>query len=313
MTTEISIVSRNSTTWTEDKELDEEALRESLQPFLDSRIIVFLASGGSGEANSLSVDELKRVYEIGVEVFKGKMPVYANVPETRNARDAIAFANMAIEAGVDAVNFYGPAALHGYQPLDNELTRYFDVVLDEIQHPVLIAPNPSQGYKPSPQVIADVANRHQQVFAVNLVGLDGDDYFLELREMIQDRIALNVPLPGALQMLDLGATGLICNLSNLIPKTVRRYVDLYESGDREELATVYADLQRFSRFVDHGAWKNPRWQKMAMQIFKLPGWRGGLREPLLMPSDEEIQRFQEGLLGLGLAEINELAATAGLL
>ena len=312
MTSDITIVSRNATTWTADKRLDEEAYRQSLQPFLESKIVVFLASGGSGEANSLSPDELKRVYEIGVEVFKGKMPVYANVPETRNARDAIEFAKVAIDAGVDAVNFYGPASLHGYQPLENELVRYFEVVLDEIRHPALIAPNPSQGYEPSPRLIANVANKYSQVFAVNLVGLDGDDYFLELRDLLDSRVSLNVPLPGALQMLDLGATGLICNLSNLIPKTVRRYVDLYQAGDRSELGLVYADLQRFSRYVDHGPWKNPRWQKMAMQIFQLPGWQGGLREPLLMPSDEEIESFKRGLLALDLAEINELAAVAGL-
>jgi 4-hydroxy-tetrahydrodipicolinate synthase len=312
MTSEIMIVSRNATTWTADKKLDEEAYRQSLQPFLDSRIIVFLASGGSGEANSLSMDELKRVYEIGVDVFKGTMPVYANVPETRNARDAIDFAKMAIDAGVDAVNFYGPASLHGYKPLDNELERYFDVILGEISQPSLLAPNPSQGYEPSPRLIADLANRHSQVFAVNLVGLDGDEYFLKIRDMLDDRVALNVPLPGALQMLDLGATGLICNLSNLIPKTVRSYITHYENGEREELGRVYAELQRFSRYVERPVWKNPRWQKMAMQIFGQPGGQGGVREPLLMPSDEEIQRFQDGLLDLGIAEIDELAKAAGL-
>ena len=49
------------------------------------------------------------------------------------------------EAGVDIVNLYGPATLHGYQPTDEELTAYFEEVLTAIKHPVTLAPNPSFG------------------------------------------------------------------------------------------------------------------------------------------------------------------------
>src|SRR5919199_6697033 len=74
----IAIVSRNSTTFTRTGELDEEALRELLQGIVDAEIAVYLGSGGSGEANALTIDELRRVYEIGVEVYRGRLPVYAN-------------------------------------------------------------------------------------------------------------------------------------------------------------------------------------------------------------------------------------------
>ena len=304
----ITILSRNCTTFSPSKELDEGAFRQSLQRFVDSGIVVFLASGGSGEANSLSRDELRRVYAIGVDVCRGKIPVYANIPEVRSAAEAIAFSQLAIEAGVDVVNLYGPASMHGYRPTDAELNAYFDEVLSAIKHPVVIAPNPTQGYTPKPALIAGVCDRYRQVGAVNLVGLSGDAYFLQLRELVSSDIALNVPLPGSLNMLSLGATGLICNLSNIIPRTVRRYVDLYESGDFDELGRVYADLERFNRYVE--TWPGARWQKMALRVLKLPGGEGGLRLPYLMPPDEEVQRFADGLLRLGLPEIDELAREA---
>ncbi len=304
----ITILSRNCTTFSPTKELDEDAFRQSLQRFVDSRIVVFLASGGSGEANSLSLDELRRVYAIGVDVGRGKIPVYANIPEVRSAADAIALSQLAIEAGVDVVNLYGPASLHGYRPTDAELNAYFDEVLTTIKHPVVVAPNPTQGYTPKPALIAAVCDRYHQVEAVNLVGLAGDGYFLQLRELVKSDIALNVPLPGSLNMLTLGATGLICNLSNIIPKTVRRYVDLYESGDLDELGRVYADLERFNRYVE--TWSGARWQKMALRVLKLPGGEGGLRLPYLMPPDDEVQRFADGMMRLGLSEIDELAREA---
>ena len=141
----ISLLARNCTLFTTTKALDEDAYRESLQRFVDFKIGPFLASGGSGEANSLSWDEVRRVYQIGVEVCRGKVPVYANMPEVRSAQEAIDFSRLAIEAGVDIVNLYGPASLHGYRPTDTELTAYFDEVLTAINHPVTLAPNPIAG------------------------------------------------------------------------------------------------------------------------------------------------------------------------
>src|SRR5499426_1580773 len=97
----ISLLARNCTLFTTTKVLDEDAYRKSLQRFVDFKIGPFLASGGSGEANSLSWDEVRRVYQIGVAVCRGKVPVYANMPEVRSAQEAIDFSRLAIEAGVD--------------------------------------------------------------------------------------------------------------------------------------------------------------------------------------------------------------------
>jgi dihydrodipicolinate synthase/N-acetylneuraminate lyase len=308
--TSITILSFNCTTFSTTKELDAQALRKSLQRFIDSGIVVFLASGGSGEGNSLSRDELRDVYRIGVEVCAGKQPVNANLPEVGSAQHAIELAQLAIEAGVDAVNLYGPASLHGYRPTDAELTAYYDEMLAAIKHPVVIAPNPVHGYTPTPAVIADICNRHDQVVAVNLIGLSGDAYFLELRAAIKRDVAFNVPLPGSLNMFALGASGVISPLANIIPKTIRRYVDLYESGDLDGSSRAYEEIGRFNRYVENRG--GPRWQKMAMKVLKLPGGEGGLRAPYLMPQDDEVQHFADGLLQLGLPEVNDMAQEAGL-
>src|SRR6185295_2195455 len=152
----INLLARNCTLFTTTKALDEGAYRESLQRFVDFRIGPFLASGGSGEANSLSRDEVRRVYQYGSGVCRGKFPADTNMLEVRSGREAIDFSRLAIEAGVDIVNLYGPASLHGYRPTDGELTAYFDEVLTAINHPVTLAPNPIQGYGIKPQLIADL-------------------------------------------------------------------------------------------------------------------------------------------------------------
>src|SRR5262249_31329637 len=114
----INLLAPNCTLFHTTKALDEEAHPQQPQRFVDFKNGPFLASGGSGEANSLSRDEVRRVYQIGVDVCRGKVPVYANMPEVRSAQEAIDFSRLAIEAGVDIVNLYGPASLHGYRPTD---------------------------------------------------------------------------------------------------------------------------------------------------------------------------------------------------
>ena len=72
---------RIATPFAKDGEIDEEALRAFLQRFIKSKIGIYLGSAGGGETHALTWDEIQRIYEIGLEECKGKIPVYANPPE----------------------------------------------------------------------------------------------------------------------------------------------------------------------------------------------------------------------------------------
>lgn len=308
----LTCLCRNATTFTKAGELDEDAFRQFLQRFVDAKLGVYLASAGSGEGHALKWDELRRVYEIGVEVCKGKVPVNANPPEQHTARLAREHTMLAVEAKVDVVNVYGPASWHGFKPTDQEYLAYYDDVLRGINHPIAIAPNPVIGYTPTPALIVEVCRKHRQIVAVNLSGV-GTDYFIELKGLMpRKEVEIYVPFPDSFNTLQLGGTGLVSMEGNIIPKTFRRYLDLYEQKKFEEQALTYSDINRFIRYVRRWQSSTPRWLKMAMRIFKLPGWEGGLREPYRMPPDEEVQKFADGLLRLGLPEIEEQARAAGL-
>jgi hypothetical protein len=227
----VSMICRTATPFTPASELDEDALRQFLQRFVDAKLGVYLASGGSGEGHALSMDEIRRVYEIGVDVCKGKVMVNANQPELHTTSATIEMAQIAAEAGIEVINIYGPSGLHGYKASDEEYGAFFDLVPADVRHPVALCPNPIIGYLPSPRAIADIVGKHPQVVAVNLSGM--------------------------------GTT--------------------------------------------------PRWIKVALRAFKLPGGAGGPRPPYLMPDDAVVARFAEGAIALDVEEINELARRAGLL
>lgn len=306
-----TLLCRTATTFAPDGSLDEGAFRDFLQRFVDSGLGVYLGSGGSGEGHALTFEELGRVYRAGVATCGGKVRVYSNQPEQNTARDTIAHAQLAAECGIEVINIYGPEGRHGYRANDEEYLAYFDLVLKEITHPVALAPNPTVGYSPPAHVIAQIAARYPQVTTINLAGL-GDAYYADLRQSLDRDVEIFVPYIASIHMLDAGATGLLGAEANVIPKTFRRYLDLYEADDRVAMADVYLSLRRTTTYFNHWKSTSPRWIKMAMRAFKLPGGEGGPREPYLMPDDAEIERFVRGALELGVPELNELAVAAGL-
>jgi len=306
---EPELLCRTATAFDANGAIDEEAFRIFLQRFVDARIGVYLGSLGSGESGALAPEELRRVYRIGVDACKGRIPVHGNPPEKLSVRETLDHVLLAVNAGVEIVNVYGPAGWHGYRPTDEEVFAFFEALLAEVKQPGSLSPNPSVGPAARPAMIAGLCRRHRQIVAINLAD-QNDDYFLELRERLDRDVALNVPLTGSMEMLLLGANGIVGAEPNMVPATYRQYLDLHTAGRYAEAATVYANLKRFVRYV--GRWKSahPRWIKMMMKAFGMPG--SGIRSPYRAATEAEQRAFVEGLLRLGVPEIDAMARAAGL-
>jgi 4-hydroxy-tetrahydrodipicolinate synthase len=308
MTTPINLYCRTATTFAPDGSFDEDAFRAFLQRFIDAKIGVYLASLGSGESGAMTHDELRRVYRAGVAACKGKVPVHGNPPEKLSAAETLEHVMLAVESGVEIVNVYGPAAWHGYQPTREEFFGFFDELLGQVRHPVAFSPNAMFGKAATAEMLATLCDRHPQIVAINLIS-QPDEYFVELQDRLTRPVELNVPFQGSLETLLLGAAAVVGAEMNMIPQTHRRYMDLYEAGRFPEAAQVYADITRFNQYV--GRWRSahPRWIKMMMKVFAVPGWH--VRGPYIMPSDAELRAFADGLLKLGLPEIEAQARAAG--
>src|SRR5580700_9682965 len=298
-----------ATVFAPDGSFDESAMRGYLRRQIDARLGVYLGSGGNGETHAMSPGELFRLYSVGVEECKGKAPVHANLPEEHTAEQTIAQARIAIAAGVEALHLYTVEGRHGYRPIEPELVGYFDDVLAAIRHPVVIAVNPTMGYIPRPQIIAEICRRHEQIIAVRLSG-QRDIYLLNVQDALGREIHCHWQLgSGALDPLSLG-TSLFAAEANIIPNTFRRFVDLAQVGKVSEAGEVLGQIRRFNQLVMEWG-PCARWIKMAMKILQLPGWEGGLRRPYLMPSDDVVRGFAERLLRLGIPEIDAMARAAG--
>lgn len=308
----INFFCMTATPFTRSGGIDEDAFRRLLGRLVDAKLGVYVGSGGSGEGHALTHGELRRLYEIAVEECKGRVPVHANPPEQHTARATIDHARLAVEAGIEVVHMYTLAGWHGMKPTDAELFGYVDEVFAEIRHPIAFAVNHSMGYIPRPSVVAQICRKYPQIVTVKLTGVP-DTYQIDLMDALGKDTSFHVLVPASVTGLMLGADGVFGSESNFIPRTFRSYLDYYQSGNSGEMATAYAHLRRCGQFVNRWGPSNPRWLKMGMKVLKLPGGEAGPRPPYRLPDDDELQRFTEGLLKLGIPEIDEQARKVGLL
>jgi 4-hydroxy-tetrahydrodipicolinate synthase len=300
-----------ATPFTKTGAVDEAAFRQLLARLIDSRLGIYVGSGGSGEGHALRPDELRRIYEIAVEEARGRVPVHANPPEQHTARGTRDQVRIAAEAGIEVVHMYTLAGWHGMKPTDSELLSYFEDVFAEIKCPIALAVNPTMGYTPKASLVAEVCRKYPQIVTIKLTSVP-DTYHIELRDALGSEMSFHVTVVNSMVGMMLGADGVFGSESNFIPRTYRRYQELFEAKSFDEMAVVYAQIRRLGQHVTKWGPSNPRWLKMGMKLLKLPGWEGGLREPYRMPGDDELKKYADGLLKLGIPEIDELAAKAGL-
>src|SRR4051794_3250179 len=134
------------TPFNENGDVDYEGARAHLTRLRDAGVGVYVAGGGSGEGHTLSDDEVANLLALGAEVLKGSVPVRAMGVEPRTAKQMIALAQVAADAGMDATQIYSLDMGHLGQPAPDELDRYYNDVLSVCEIPAIISTHFSVGY-----------------------------------------------------------------------------------------------------------------------------------------------------------------------
>jgi 4-hydroxy-tetrahydrodipicolinate synthase len=307
MPAELTMFCMSATPFTEDGALDEDALRAHLQRLVDAGNGVYLGSGGAGEGHVLTPQELRRVYDVGVSVCRGRVPVHANPRESRSAAAMYEVAREAVAAGVDVVQIYQLDAGHGMIPTLREQEAYFSELLAELHHPLAISIHAYAGYAAPPSFLAALIRDHPQVGAVNVMG-PPNAYFMEVRDALPDSVRMYTSVLNALQGFALGASGALLAENNVIPNVCRRIADGWATRDLDMASDAARTVQRFSNVVNRWAPSTARWVKMALHVLDLPTGNGVLRRPYLLPPESEQAEMARAFDALRIREAEGLTA-----
>jgi 4-hydroxy-tetrahydrodipicolinate synthase len=294
----------SATPFKEDGSLDEDGLRAHLRRLVAAGNGVYLGSGGAGEGHVLSVSELRRIYDIGVDECKGKVATYANPREPRSAEQHYEVIREAIAAGVDCVQIYPLDGGHGMRPTDLEQETYYRDLLSQIDHPVCISVHVAAGYIAPIALLKRLVDDYNRLIAINVMG-PSNNYFVELRDTVPQSIKLYTGITNLVQVMSLGAAGCLAAENNVIPNLCRAVVDHYENGDVPRMDEAVLAVNRFNAIVNHWAPSTARWVKMAMKVVGIGN--GVIRKPYLLPGDDDQRRMAEAFRKIGIMDLERQA------
>jgi dihydrodipicolinate synthase/N-acetylneuraminate lyase len=288
----------------EDGSVDEEALRTHLNRLAGARNGVYLGSPGCGEAHALTIAEHRRIFELGVEVVAGRVPVYASPRESRSAEAVLEIAREAALAGVDAIQVYQLDPGQAIVLTRSETEAYFDHVISALAPiPVLVSTSAKVGNVPGPDLLGVLKQRHPNLMGANLMGASSDTY-AAVRDAMGEDASLYVNWDGLTHGLVMGAAGAVMAENNVIPRTVQRVIDGFASADLDQIGEASLLLHRFSSFVRQWPSGNARWVKAVMKLLGLGN--GHVRPPYLALSGEDERRLAMMLRALDIRALEGL-------
>ncbi|MCL0101858.1 dihydrodipicolinate synthase family protein [Dehalococcoidia bacterium] len=294
------------TPFKENGDIDEAALRRHLQYQAEAGVAVYLLSFGSGEGLQVNYEEMLRIYQIGAEELKGKVPVYAAGqglgPSTRD------FINMCKDiagTGVDGIQLHCPRPAYpsaAAKPL--EVEKYFHDVLDAIHTPMILSVHSmaAPGIQPRPDFLRQLVDMYPHLIGFNISFTI--NYVAEVIDAMEKKASVRVG--GAMQAIDclaLGGDGFLCYETNIAPRLCASVYSDYREGKIAQALKNWAKLMRV--FIVLSRYRNPQSIKAAMNILGLGG--GYLRRPYLGLDEHEGKAIGEILTSLDIRTMEGLA------
>ncbi|MFB6264731.1 MAG: 4-hydroxy-tetrahydrodipicolinate synthase [Bradymonadaceae bacterium] len=267
--------------------VDHEAYAQLVERQIDNGIDGLVPCGTTGEAATLSKNELLTTVETAVDAADGRVPIVAGTGSNDTEKTVETTRAVSKIEGVDAALVVTP---YYNKPDQKGMYRHFVEVADRGGLPVVLYNVPGRtGVSLEATTVAKLAE-HENIVAIKEAS--GDMTLdTEILEQAGDQIQL---LSGddftTFPLVALGGKGCISVVSNLDPWTMSELVAAARDGDLETARRMHQKIQPLARALF--ARPNPVPTKTAAALL---GWcRAEVRPPLYTPSEE----FREDLRGV---------------
>lgn len=261
---------------------------ERVEWFVQHDVSSVFVAGGTGEFFSLTADEYKQIIDISVKTVAGRVPVISSVG--RSVPEAIAFANMAEQAGIDALLLFPPYLTECPQ---DGVYEYAKAIIQNTKLPVIYY-NRGNGILTAPYVEKLAAA------CPNLIGLkDGTGNMQELNDIIKTvgkRLSYIGGVPTAEIIaeayLSIGVNTYSSAAFNFVPELANKFYKSLRSGDAATVARITKEF--YIPLVRLRSKKNGYAVSLIKAGAKLIGKSAGdVRAPLVMPTDADVAELKK--------------------
>ena len=283
-----------------DGRLDEAALRRQLRFLASKGVGLCLGALNSGEGMLLRRQEVRRLYEIGVEEVGGKTPLVA-VSMGYTATEIVAeMALEAAEVGMDAVQFYPPRPGASSLVTWAEVDAFYRDLLEAVATPVYLglqAGNMPGGVIPTDLVEGLIVD-YPQIAGINCAAPE------EQLKTVIAAFGSRVAVRGGgssqlLTLLEAGGAGCLSSEANVAPTLVTSICAAYQRGDLDEARSLFETLRKLS-----GALRAYPVRSEKQAVHSLWGHIGPhVRRPYLPLGPEATEALASALDELGIGRI----------
>lgn len=270
-------------------EINEGALRELIQFWVQGGLSGLVPCGSNGEAPYLLREERKRVIEIVVDEVNGKVPVIAGTGAI-GTKETIQLTRDAKDIGADAALIVTPFY---FRHSNRELYAHYSAILEAVDIPVLVYNVPKfTGFSLEPSLVHKLASEYDNVIGVK--DSSGSlSQIAELTRLVGERISVlagtaDVVLPT----LMLGGKGAIIAVANVAPRLCSDLYKAFKEGNFEEASR----LQRRISYINEVVVRKYNQLAAIKETLNIKGLPAGYpRKPTLPLEENEKDEIKEFL------------------
>ncbi len=267
------------TPFTPQGELDEEMLRRLLRYQLENGAAAVVLCGTTGESPVLSLQEKQRIFQNGVSVCGGRIPVIAGVGDN-DTNHTVQAAKMAEQCGVDGLLVVTP---YYNKTTQRGAIQHYEKVLEATTLPVILYNVPSRtGVDLSVETVCRLAEFPTAAGIKEAAG-NMEKIALLRAACPRDFAIYSGNDADTLPVLALGGEGVISVTSNLLPNVVNFLCQAFWNGNYEIALRNQLLLAPLNRLLFETV--NPLPVKAAMEAIGFPC--GQCRLPLEQLTPEQ--------------------------
>ena len=280
-------------------EIDEAALRASVDRAVEAGVDGLAPCGSTGEFTAMSDDERKRVVELTIAAADGRIPVLVQTGAL-TTKLAVEHSRHAAEAGAAGVFAITPF----YEPLElDDIRGYYEAIAGSVDVPVGIYNLPGgSGIDLDPDWVGNLAREVEGISFIK----DSTGNFGQIARLVADHGDVLTVLNGddtlLLPALLAGAPGSLIGALNLVPAECAAVYDAHAAGNLEQAQETYRRILPVLRFLVSGPYYSAA-VKAGLDALGLSA--GAPRLPVLPLGGERLEALQ-GIL----SEISPATAAA---
>jgi len=277
-----------------DGRIDEETFERLIDWQIASGSHGISVTGTTGEPSALSLDERRRMLDLGTRAVGGRVP-FVPATGTNNIDETLALTAYAARLGVDAALVIVP---YYNRPSQEGLFRYFRAVAEQVDLPIIIYNIPGRtATNMAPETMARLREAYPNIIGVKESNKDFEHTSRVLHTCGRDFLVYSGIELLCYPMLAIGGVGHVSATANILPREVAALYDLVVAGRWQEAMDLHYRLLPLNEalFLE----TNPGPLKWAMGEL---GWIAPrYRLPLCEPSPANQERIRAALAQYDLA------------